>query len=69
MKKALSLVAGVALVAVLFTSCKKDYTCTCTILGSTSTSTIANSSKGDATDACDALNVSAAVLGGSCKLD
>ena len=69
MKKALSLVAGVALVAVLFTSCNKDYTCSCTILGTTTASTIANSSKGDATNACDALNVSAAILGGSCKLD
>jgi len=69
MKKALSLVAGVALVAVLFTSCKKDYTCSCTILGSTTKSTIADASKKDATDACDALNTSAAILGGTCSLD
>lgn len=69
MKKALTLFAGVAVVAMLFSSCKKDYTCSCTIAGITTKATIANASKKDATDACDASNTSAALVGGSCKLD
>ncbi len=68
MKKALTLIAGVAFVAVLFTSCKKDYTCTCTIGSISSSATYTKVSKKTATDACDASN--AALLGaGTCKLD
>ncbi len=68
MKKVLTLIAGVAFVAVLFTSCKKNYTCTCTITGGTSVSSdYGKTSKKAATDACDA---SSAALGasGSCSL-
>ncbi len=56
MKKVLTLmfVASLAFGAV---SCKKDYTCECTVPGLPATATpIANSSKGDATDACNALD-------------
>jgi len=54
MKKLLTLlfVASLALTA---TSCKKDYTCECTVLGVAAPTTIANSSKSDAETACTAL--------------
>ncbi len=57
-----------AVCAIALASCKKDYTCSCTILGQTTDSVIADSNKADAEDACDALNTSAAILGGSCEL-
>ena len=60
--------AAVAIVA-LFASCKKDYTCDCTILGQTTSTPINDAKKADAEDACDALGVSAALLGGSCTLN
>ena len=69
MKKALTLFAGVALVAMLFTSCKKDYTCTCTISGVSTPATYTKVSKKTATDACDALNATWTALGGSCTLN
>ena len=50
------------------TSCKKDYTCSCTILGQTSDTGFEKVSKKDAEDACDEANTSAALLGGSCSL-
>lgn len=50
--------------------CKKDYTCTCTLPGAASTSvTYEKVKKSDAEDACSAANTSAAIAGGSCKLD
>lgn len=69
MKKALTLFAGVAVVAMLFSSCKKDYTCTCTASGLSTTATFVKVSKKDATDACDQLNTTWALTSGSCKLD
>ena len=60
--------AAVAIVA-LFASCKKDYTCDCTILGQTTSTPINDAKKADAEDACDALGASAAILGGSCTLN
>ena len=55
MKKVFAICA-VALFAVSFTSCKKDYTCTCTYdLVGTATTTpheLPNQSKSDAEDAC-----------------
>ncbi|MFM1931885.1 MAG: hypothetical protein RL226_1188 [Bacteroidota bacterium] len=50
-------------------SCKKDYTCTCTVSGVTSTTTIPDAKKADAQDACDALSTAASIGGGSCSLD
>jgi hypothetical protein len=58
-----------ALFIVGMTSCKKDWTCTCTIAGTTTSTTIPDSNKSDATDACDALSTTASILGGSCSLD
>ncbi len=69
MKKALTLFAGVALVAMLFTSCKKDYTCTCTVSGVSTTVTYSKVSKKDATTSCDASNATFVIAGGSCKLN
>lgn len=60
--------AAVAIVA-LFASCKKDYTCDCEILGQKTSTPILDSSKGDAENACDALGVSATILGGTCTLN
>lgn len=57
-----------AVCAIALASCKKDYTCSCTIAGVTTDSTIADAKKADAEEACDALNVAAAIGGGSCEL-
>jgi capsular polysaccharide biosynthesis protein len=69
MKKIILSLAVVAIAAVSFTSCKKDYTCTCTILGQASSTTYEKTTKDDAQSKCDAANTGAALLGGSCKLD
>ncbi|TSA49477.1 MAG: hypothetical protein D4R43_03840 [Sphingobacteriales bacterium] len=53
MKKALTLIAGVAFVAVLFTSCMKDYTCSCTVSTLPITIAIPKESKKNATATCD----------------
>jgi len=65
MKKVFALVAVVALLA----SCKKDYTCTCTIAGVKTSTTYEKVKKADAEDACSALSTAAAIGGGSCALD
>lgn len=65
MKKVI-IISAVAIFALA--SCKKDYTCECTILGQTSSTPFADAKKSDATDACDALNTSAAILDGKCEL-
>lgn len=69
MKKIIFTLAVVAFAAVSFTSCKKDYTCTCTILGQTSSTTYEKTTKDDAQTKCDQANTASAILGGSCKLD
>lgn len=58
-----------ALFIVGMTSCKKDWDCTCTVGGVTTTSTIQDVNKSDAEDACNALNTAASIGGGSCSLD
>lgn len=55
-----------------FTSCKKDYTCECTIttndqFTSSSSTTISNSSKKDAKNSCDEGN--AVVTSGNIKME
>ncbi len=61
MKKVLFLAVAIASVTSL-SSCKKDYTCSCTydLLGTSTTASIeiAKSSKADATTACDAETTS-----------
>ncbi|MBL7684190.1 MAG: hypothetical protein JNK00_12595 [Flavipsychrobacter sp.] len=64
------LIAGVALMAIAFTSCKKDYTCTCTYANNpsvNSTSTIKTTKK-DAETKCSTLNDAAKPVGGTCSL-
>jgi hypothetical protein len=56
MKRLLS-IAAVTVALVSLSSCKKDYTCTCTVdfMGEPiSTSTTINATKGDAKEACEA---------------
>jgi hypothetical protein len=51
------------------TSCKKDYTCECTILGITGDdSTLVGVTKKEAKDYCDNQNTVASLFGGSCQL-
>jgi hypothetical protein len=57
-----------AVCAIALASCKKDYTCACTVSGVTTDNPINDAKKADAEDACDALNVIAAIGGGSCEL-
>lgn len=58
-----------ALFIVGMTSCKKDWDCTCTVGGVTTTTVIPDVNKSDAEEACDAINTLNALLGGSCSLD
>ncbi len=68
MKKAL-LIGSLGVFGVMaLASCKKDYTCDCTIGGQTSSSQIKDAKKKDAEKACDALSVTAAIVGGTCTL-
>jgi len=57
-----------AVCAIALASCKKDYTCSCTILGQTAETVIPDAKKADAEEACDASSAGAALLGGSCEL-
>lgn len=68
MKKSLLFVA-VAALALSFSSCKKDYSCDCTIAGTTTETTLENYSKADAEAACDALDAAAQIGSGSCTLN
>lgn len=59
--------ASLAIIA-LFAACKKDYTCECTVLGSTESTVIQDVKKSEAKDSCDAANAVVAFFGGSCEL-
>lgn len=50
-------------------SCKKKYSCNCTINGVTNSTNYDGQSKKDAEAACNAQNIAAKILGGSCSLD
>ncbi|MCB9222808.1 MAG: hypothetical protein H6582_01420 [Crocinitomicaceae bacterium] len=50
------------------TSCKKDYTCDCTVSGSTYSLTIPDAKKKDAESACDTWGTLYTLGGGSCEL-
>lgn len=72
MKKFIPVVA-VAALAMMFTSCKKDYKCTCTVTaaGSSTSATydLGKQKKKDAEAACSAKATSVAGMSYSCKLD
>lgn len=65
---------GVAISALLFGSCRKDYTCTCTSyvdgveMGSAST-TIENSTRAEASTACDAGDWSYGTSSVDCEIN
>jgi hypothetical protein len=65
MKKIVTIVAVALFGALVLPSCKKDYTCTCTIGGQTFPNEMKNVKKSDAKAACDALNIA----GANCTLD
>jgi hypothetical protein len=71
MKKLLLSVAAFALVATTMTSCKKDYTCECTVSGTGVSGTVSgtiNDTKKNAKDKCEADNGTIAGVTTSCKI-
>lgn len=66
MKKIIFAIAALGLISL--TSCKKNYTCECTIAGTTTSSETGKVKKSDAETYCNNANSGAALLGGSCKL-
>ncbi|NQY68764.1 MAG: hypothetical protein HRT72_13710 [Flavobacteriales bacterium] len=66
MKKAV-IIAG-ALLVFGMTSCKKEYSCDCTIAGETIENDLGEIEKEDAEAACDVLKAVATLTGGSCTL-
>lgn len=70
--KKLFVVAAVALIVVSFSSCKKDYTCTCKgDLFPEVATPINDAKKADAQDACDQLETTGKITDASftCTLD
>ena len=65
------IIIAVVMFAFGATSCKKDYTCTCTYSGQTIPAEIKKAKKGDAEDTCDALEVTYKIVdsAASCTLD
>jgi hypothetical protein len=57
MKKSILITLGIVFASMAVSSCKKDYTCTCTttVLGVSATRTydLPNQTRKDATEACD----------------
>jgi hypothetical protein len=64
MKKVLT----IGLLVLALASCKKDYTCECTIAGVTVPTEIKDAKKADAEATCNTADVDAKLLGGSCTL-
>lgn len=63
--KKVATICAIALGVFSMTSCKKDWTCTCTLNGTAGVPiTIANATKSDAEDACSSLEI----LGNTCDL-
>jgi hypothetical protein len=57
MKKSALLLGGLFLISIALTSCKKDYTCECTVGGVTTKVTLPKTTKKKAQDACDVYKV------------
>ena len=68
MKKIIGVAAFAVLGMVALSSCKKDYTCECDIMDTTTSQVFKDVKKKDATDACDALSTAAAIVDGSCSI-
>lgn len=66
MKKLLLAVAALGLISL--TSCKKDYTCTCTDGTDTETINIPDAKKKDAKNVCNTWSSLWGIGGGSCSL-
>jgi hypothetical protein len=67
--KKIAPIVMVALLAAAFTSCKKDYTCTCKFPGLPDIKgEYKDVKKKDAEKACDAANTQYKAVGGSCSL-
>lgn len=74
MKKLSVLLAGLALVAFTFTSCKKEWDCTCTFSGdgvtlAPVTTTSTKMSKGDAEEWCNTGDYDLLGVKSECELD
>lgn len=71
MKKLFPVVA-VALIATMFTSCKKEYTCTCTVtvggMSTSSSASLGKLTKKDAEAACTARSTSVSGVTATCSL-
>lgn len=68
--KKLSILAVAALFTLGLTSCKKDYTCTCTdSTGDKQVYDLGKQKKGEAKDACNAAGSLWILAGGTCELD
>ena len=65
MKKIIAIAAVALFGAIVLPSCKKDYTCTCTVGGQTAVYPMNNVTKASAKASCDALNMA----GANCSLD
>lgn len=50
------------------TSCKKEFTCQCTVFGFTDDTTLVDVSKSEAKDYCDDQDAGLTLFGGSCEL-
>ena len=69
MKKIVTIAAVALFGAIVLPSCKKDYTCTCSIGGQTASYTYNKVKKSEAKTSCDQQNAAATILGGSCSLN
>ncbi len=68
--KKITMIAVAALLAVSFTSCKKDYTCECKYPNNSglNSSSVIKTTKSDAKTKCETLSNAAKGAGGSCAL-
>lgn len=64
-----SLLFTAAAFAIILSSCKKDYTCNCTVGLITTPTTIENSTKEDAEEECNTADETTQIAGGSCTLE
>lgn len=66
MKKLVLAIAALGLISL--TSCKKEYTCSCSILGTTTEAKSGKVKKADAKTWCETADTQAKIVGGSCSL-